>query len=596
MARMAHILVDGSPTGPQLRLSCVLDFFGVPWETVDVSKLSDLKQGQEQVVFGLAQTVAIALKQTPPGNDSFPRPAAFYAYTGDDRSASEHALRFLCGEAHLSIREAPTGNLSLRVSREEADVAGPMAGLEISSQMRREDAVVVSGGKSRFATVISAGGDPVFIRFQERGVPVFFCASSHMVDIDQAVGPGFYDVKDHFCSVVPLVMFLRFMFGEVAWRSQELGACLIVDDPLLRQRYGSCDFGKLRDLMLQHEFTTNIGFIPWNWRRTSPAAGEFFKKESARYSISMHGCDHIGAEFGATSPEVLSSKAKLARSRMQNHEARTGIHHDPVMIFPQGVFSSVCPEVLKRNGFLAAVNSETVPVDSTSARTKIRDVWDVAIMTYGGFPIFTRRYASHGLENFAFDLLLGKPCLIVSHHDFFKDDCTELIELIEKLRSLNCCLCWRSLGEVIRRACRRRVKGVGVEEVEMYGNELLIHNSSDRELNVHVRKRENQTDLVAEVRCDHKPVMWIIEADHLVFDERIGSCSERHFQVFYREQDEAEKVDRSLRFELSVAARRILSEFRDDYLSRNRFLSTTAASLKNVLTRAAGHKPGSGRG
>ena len=42
-------------------------------------------------------------------------------------------------------------------------------------------------------------------------------------------------------------------------------------------------------------------------------------------------------------------------------------------------------------------------------------------MRYGDFSIFTRRYAHHGLENFAFDLLLGKACLIVCHHDFFKD-------------------------------------------------------------------------------------------------------------------------------------------------------------------------------
>lgn len=584
---MARILVDGSPTGPQLRLGCVLDFFGVPWEMVDVSKLSDLKQGQEQVVFGLAQTVAIALKQTPPGNDSFPRPAAFYVYTGDDRSASEHALRFLCGEAHLSIREAPTGNLSLRVSREEADVAGPMAGLEISLQMRREDAVVVSGGRSRFATVISAGSDPVFIRFQEKGAPVFFCASSHMVDIDQPVGPGFYDVKDHFCSVVPLVMFLRLMFPDVAWRPQELGACLIVDDPLLRQRYGACDFGMLRDLMLRHEFTTNIGFIPWNWRRTSSAAGEFFRNESQRYSVSVHGCDHIGAEFGATSPAVLNNKAKLAQSRMQKHEARTGIHHDPVMIFPQGVFSSVCPEVLKRNGFLAAVNTETVPVDSTSARTKIGDVWDVAIMTYSGFPIFTRRYAFHGLENFAFDLLLGKPCLIVSHHEFFKDGGAGLIELIEKLRSLNCSLQWRPLGDVIRRACRRRISAEGVEEVEMYGNELLVDNPSEQAIQVWVRKREAQADVVAEIVCDGKSVTWTSEVDHLVFGEKIPPRSERRFRVVYREQADAANVDRSLRFELSVAMRRILSEFRDDYLSRSRFLNTTASSLKNVFRRAS---------
>lgn len=588
MAKMALILVDGSPTGLQLKLGRVLDFFGVPWELGDVSKLWDIKQGHEHVVFGLAQTVVVALKQMQ-GSGSLPRPAAFYVYTSDDRGASERALQFLCGEAHLSLREAPTGNLSLSVSGEEADVAGPMAGLEILSQLRREDAVLVgvAGEESRFATVIAAGGAPVFVRFQRSGIPVFFCASSHMIDIDQKVGPGFYDVRDDFCSVVPLVMFVRLMFPDVAWRPQELGACLIIDDPLLRQRYGSCDFGMLHDLMRQYGFTTNIAFIPWNWRRTSPAAAEFFRSESGCFSVSIHGCDHIGAEFGETSPAVLNNKAKLAQSRMENHEVRTGIHHDPVMIFPQGVFSSVCPEVLKRNGFLAAVNTETVPVDSPSARTKIRDVWDIAIMTYGGFPIFTRRYAFHGLENFAFDLLLGKPCLIVSHHDFFKDDCAGLIELVEKLQSLNCSLRWRPLGDLIRRACRRRHKGACVEEVEMYGNELLIKNPLDQEIRVHIRKKENVAASVADVRCDQKSINWTSQADNLTFEERIEPFSERHFQVFYRRRDEAEQVYRSLHFELSVAARRILSEFRDDYLSRSHFLSTTAASLRNVLTKAS---------
>ena len=124
-----------------------------------------------------------------------------------------------------------------------------------------------------------------------------------------------------------------------------------------------------------------------------------------------------------------------------------------------------------------------------------------------------------------------------------------------------------------------------MEEVEMYGNELLIDNPSGQSIDVRVRKRESQADLVAEVRCDQKPIMWTTEGDHFVFDERIGPRNERHFQVLYREQPETESLNRSLRFEVSVAARRFLSEFRDDYLSRSRFLSTTAASLKDVITK-----------
>jgi hypothetical protein len=569
LARLAILLCEGKPSSEDIRLARILDFLGVPSETVEVSELANMKgDAKDSVVFGLAETVAAA-ERTQRVNNAAARHAAFYIYTSSDWAASERGLQSLCGNPNLLLRQGPVSNLLLRVSAELTDLAGPMAGLETSLRLRREDAVLtgVTGEEFGFTTVITAGGAPVFVRYQQSGVPVFVCASSYMVDIDQTVGPGFYDVKDHFCSVVPLVMFLKFMFPDVAWRPQELGACLIIDDPLLKQRYGACDFGLLLSLMQRYGFTTNIAFIPWNWRRTSPAASDFFRKESGRFSVSIHGCDHIAAEFGETSPAVLNNKIKLAQIRMRNHEARTGIHHDPVMIFPQGVFSSMCPAVLKRNGFLAAVNTETVPADAHDVETRISDVWDIAITRYGCFPIFTRRYPDHGLENFAFDLLLGKPCLIVSHHEFFKDGCAELIELIEKLSSLNCRLRWRPLGDVIRRACRHRTNDMGVNEVDMYGNELLIHNPLDQVMNVHVRKRENKANFVSEVNCDEGSIAWTTNGDYVFFSEKMLPHSDRMVQVVYRDYDDTAQASRSLSFELSVAARRILSEIRDEYLS-----------------------------
>ena len=589
MARQAIILHEGSPGSRELRLGRILDFFGVPWKMVEASKLRDLDGSRlEHVVFGSIRAVAAALRCQGAPPPVLP-PAAFYAYPDDKRDLCISAMRALFGDAGLSLQDAPAGNLSLRVSDELADLAGPMAGLKLSLRLRSEDAVLTGGpvgGESVFATVVSAGDAPVFLRFQHIAAPVFFCTSSHMVDIDQPVDQRFYDIKDHFCSVVPLVMFIRFMFQDVAWRPQELGACLIIDDPLLKPRYGFCNFAKLRDLMRGHGFTTNIAFIPWNWRRTSPAASRLFGNEPGLFSVSIHGCDHTAREFGATSLEVLNSTAHLARSRMRNHQARTGIQHDSIMVFPQGVFSSVCPEVLKRNGYLAAVNTEIVPVDSENARTRIRDVWDVAIMTYGSFPIFTRRYAFHGLENFAFDLLLGKPCLIVAHHDFFKDGGAALVELIEKIGSLNCHLSWRPLGQVIRKACRRRTNGAGVAEMEMYGNELLVDNPTDQAIEVKIRKRKSQDDLASEILCDENPVKWVTEGEYFVFGEWISPHSEKRFRVVYREQAHAGKVHRSLRFELAVAVRRILSEVRDDYLSRSRFLGVPAGKLRSVFSKA----------
>ncbi len=589
MARRAIILHEGSLTPREIRLGRILDFFGVPWKAAAVSEFPGMEGSSvECVAFGPVCAVAAALERRQQANGAALKLASFYAYVGDDRLASERGIRLLCRCTDLSFQKPHADNLSFLVSRQFANLAGPMAGLEVACRLAKEDAVLagaISDEGSRIASIISAGDLPVFVRCQHSDGPIFFTTSSLMIDIDQPVGRGFYDVKEHFCSVVPLVMFLRYMFPDVGWRPQEHGACLIIDDPLLKLRYGFCDFAKLRDLMQRHRFTTNIAFIPWNWRRTSPAAADFFRSQPGLFSLSIHGCDHIAGEFGAASLEVLDNRARLAQSRMRSHEGRTGIQYDPVMVFPQGVFSSKCPQVLKRNGFLAAVNTETVPVDFQNAQTRIRDVWDLAIMSYDGFPIFTRRYASHGLENFAFDLLLGKPCLIVTHHDYFKDGGAILIELIEKLRSLNCSLRWRRLGEVVRRACRRRTTGMGAEEVEMYGTELRIDNYSDQTIEVKIRKRESQADLVSEIQCDGKPVMWTTDVEHLVFGERILPRSEKQFKMIYRNQTDAALIGRPLRYEISVAVRRVLSELRDDYLSKSRLLSATAGRFKGALAR-----------
>lgn len=586
MAKLAIILHEGSAGSRELRLSRILDFFGVPWKAVSVSNLLETIAGSsEYVIFGSINAVAAALQRRGVALGTS-WPAAVYVYAEEDRNLSLRALQSLLGKPNLSLENPPAGTASLSVSGE---LVGPMAGLKVSLQLPSEDAVLIgtpADGEPEIASIISSKDFRVFVRFQWKAIPVFFCTSPRLIDIDEVLDQGRYDVKPHFCSGVPLVMFIKFMFSDVAWRPQELGACLIIDDPLLKLKYGSCDFEKLRDLMRKHGFTTNIAFIPWNWRRTSRSGSEFFKNAREHFSVSIHGCDHTGDEFGTTSRDVLQRKAGLAQSRMQNHQARTGIQHDPVMVFPQGVFSSACPEVLSRSGFLAAVNTEVIPVDAQNVRTRISDVWDVAITAYGGFPIFTRRYPSHGLENFAFDLLLGKPCLIVVHHDSFNDGGAALVDLIQEIESFNCSLRWRSLGEVIRRACRWRPDGEGAKEVEMYGNELLVSNHSDRSMEVMIRKRAIQGGLAPEIFCDQKPVMWVNEAEHVVFQGSIASHSEKRFGVVYAGQAHTDKVRWSLHRELSVAVRRGLSEFRDNYLSRNEFLNAQAHRLKGALKRA----------
>ena len=585
--KRAVILHTGSLGPRELGLSRILDFFGVPWESIDVSRHANMEQlSPEYAVFGSIQAVAAALLLR---HASVSRAVAIYSYADEERGLCGQALGSLLRETTVSVEEASSDELSIEVSRMPVDLTGPMAGVKFLSRLGKKDSVLIGvpvSQESAFATVISAGKAAIFIRFKYEGVPVFFCASSEMVDIDQPVDPGYYDVKAQFCWVVPLVMFIQFAFRDIAWRPNELGACLIIDDPLLKLQYGFCDFTRLRDLMLENGFTTNIAFIPWNWRRTSATARRLFGIEPGRFSVSIHGCDHTAGEFGTTSPDGLHQRAQLAQSRMRNHQARTGIKHDPIMVFPQGVFSSVCPEVLKSNGYLAAVNTETVPIDSQESRTRIRDVWDVAIMAYGAFPIFTRRYPFHGLENFAFDLLLGKPCLIVAHHEIFKDGGNRLLDLIQRIGALNCSLHWRPLGDVIRRACRTRSLGPNATNIEMYGNELVLGNPSGEVLDVSVQKRRSNLEVVSEILSDEQPIKWTSDATRLFFDDRIDPGCEKRFRVAYQTPGQIAYVRQSLRLEASLALRRVFCEIRDDYLTTNRFLGGIAETLNSILRKA----------
>jgi len=573
VGRCALLLAEGAPKPAHTKLSRVLDFFRVPWKTVEASGMTRVEGDPgDYVVIGSATALASALTHAEAAGSRF-RPAAFYAYASPDREASEQALQSLCGIAGLRLHPAPEGTVWVRISSEWTDLNGVMAGVEFQSTLRKEDAVLGGvGGEVNFAALIAADGAPVFARFERDGVPLFVCVSSYLVDIEQPVGPGLYDIKDHFCSAVPLVLLIRAVFHGIAWQTREIGACLIIDDPLLRSRYGACDFTLLRELMRQHSFTTNVAFIPWNWHRTSPSASELFRSELG-FSVSVHGCDHTKAEFGEMPHEALNEKARLALSRMRKHELRTGIHHDLIMVFPQGVFSSVCPEVLKRNGFLAVVNTEATPVD-TGGDTRICDVWDIAIMRYGSFPIFTRRYPHHGLENFAFDCLLGKPCLIVSHHDYFKGHCADLLQFLEKLRKLHGELRWRSLGEVIRRAYLYRNNDTRVIDIEMYSSELVMEGLSDGHAHLRIRKRESAPGDVAEVRSNGKSVAWVVEKDAILVEESVELGWQRTLKVLYRNEGGKGNMSRPLRLEVAVAMRRMLSEVRDDYFSKKASLNS----------------------
>src|SRR5216683_416610 len=173
MARRAIILHQGSVGSRELRLGRILDFFAVPWELAEVSGLGDVAGfAPECAVFGSIRAVTAMLGNCQKGSPRGP----CYAYLDDDRTLCVSALQSLMGDAKPSLEDAPTDTLSLQISGEPADFAGPMAGLTLAAQLTSEDGLLTgipAVGDAMFTSLIVARGAAVFVNFRHGGASIF---------------------------------------------------------------------------------------------------------------------------------------------------------------------------------------------------------------------------------------------------------------------------------------------------------------------------------------------------------------------------------------------------------------------------------------
>jgi hypothetical protein len=206
-------------------------------------------------------------------------------------------------------------------------------------------------------------------------------------------------------------------------------ACVILDDPLLKENYGFLNYRKLLSLMDKHNFHTSIAFIPFNYNRTNKSIADLFRERPDRFSLCVHGCDHTKGEFGKINPIYLDNKVKLSTARMVEHEKMTRILFDRVMVFPQGIFSNAALEALKNNNYLAAINTEAMPVDGRISST---------------FPFFLR-YKPEDITD-----CIPDPIFIVLHHDYFKNGYEKLADFVDELNTRLKNVKWGSVGNIVR--------------------------------------------------------------------------------------------------------------------------------------------------
>jgi hypothetical protein len=568
-------------------LARMLEFFGVTWKILPSALgLDRIAQSPEcgcRLFAPADQFLRLIeeLERRPESAGLWRRVHSAFVYASTERETLDRLVSRVCAGGRLARR---SGRGRVAVAEGAEEFCGIMSGVQCYAAAPADTPVLESLGAA--CSLVSLAEGAVFVKAEHQGVPVYISTIADVVDVDREVGLRNFDVREHFFASVPPVLYIKSAFRDVSWQAPGTSACLVIDDPLLRRAYGCIEFSALLAAMERHRFSSSIAFIPWNWRRSRPDAVQLFRDNPHRFSLAVHGCDHTGGEFGATDAVVLQAKATLALERMRWHQSATGIHHDEVMVFPQGVFSVAAMAALKCSNYVAAVNTEIASVDASRTMLKVSDVWDVAVTRYG-FPLFTRRYPHDGVANFAFDALLGKPIIIVIHHDFCGDGGVELAAFVERLNALKTAITWRSLGELVRRSYRWRAAGpaaavapcaspsdevgrdtpaVDVVDVEMYGNELRLENSGAGRMRFRVSKREADPSSVTAVYAGPQSIPWDTRRGRLQYEVDVEAGDARLLRVQFDVRTRVIHRPAPLRQRVKTGLRRYLSEARDNYI------------------------------
>lgn len=489
----------------------------------------------------------------------------------DEDSKRSAAVSWLTRGAVSGVTKAPgilptAGTFYLPKSSRE--FSRQLAGLDFSSGHAPSRPFFRLGGKfPGVEPILFLDNRPVFLCVKVGRCRVFLVAGSEIPDIDEPITSR-NGIEEKYNEIIPFLIFFRSCFGQETWHGIRPTARLIIDDPLLDDHYGLLDYSVLLNSMQREKYGTTIAFIPWNHRRTSKRWVEDLLRKDANFSICVHGCDHSNREFEVLEPLLLLQKAGLALERLGKHERRTGMPFERVMVFPQGRFSKSAILALRANGYLAAVNTSSFPVDYASGELRVGDFLRPAITRFHGFPVFHRHYPERLIDS-AIDLFLDKPALLVEHHQYFGDGCVKLEQFLQKLKEIEPQLSWPVLSSQLSQTCMTRILSRDLDQVRFFTSKFRLKNPHNEGRRFILEKHEPDVALVREVLVDGKTVPFWSNDSLLHFDIEAGPNEEKTIEVRDHPQILSHLVTPGLTYQASVFFRRELSEFRDNTLSKN---------------------------
>lgn len=568
--KSAGILIWGPPGVQDLHVAKVLKLSGIPWSFIDAEKATARGEAAPE-----GTALVLSAENIQRGGRRVIDylsgcPAVFVFGLTPEGSILENATLLSQGLV-IPVRKTQGGRRPLQVSADHPAICGRFSGLEIPPSAIDDSVSVLKISGVGCETLVSQGGEAVFVRLRIRSQEFFLLTSSTIADLDVQLSGNFH-VRDFFLALFPILMFLRRVFQDSSWQASAPQASLIIDDPPLWPRYGFLDFARHLKAMDEIGFSTSLAFIPWNHKRSRPETVAMIRSRHDKWGLCFHGCDHTGAEFGSDNVEWLATLTALAIQRMAAHEQNHGVVCQRIMVFPQGVFSASALRVLKSFNFLAAVNTEIVARQPNGGCTTVplSQLLQPAITHYSDFAVFTRRKLTDDLCDFAADLFLAKPCLIVCHHGDFREGGSELLKRLAAIRRLAPEATWASLGKALQRSYCWRQDPDGSRLVHMFASELALFNDGATQQTFRVRQRHQDHAEVQEVLVNGKPAIFGWDGDFVTTVLQLAPRQEAAVRMVFANRLPSARKNLDLPYRLRASMRRYMCDFRDNYLEVGR--------------------------
>jgi hypothetical protein len=497
----------------------------------------------------------------------------------------DSALKKLSNNKISSVSNLNKNDNDYIISEFYPDITRQLSGLSFGPVDSDHDFKIELSSELGIDKIISIDSYPFFIKLQVKGKNIFVLPISDVIDIDLQVNADF-EFADIFSKFFPISMFLRYVFGNHCWKASLIPACMIIDDPLLKTKYGFLNYQKLFKIMDQYDFSTNIAFIPYNWARSRPNVVNLLK-QTKKYSLSFHGCYHNEKECCKQDTGLLNNIFQTAKIFMDKHTKMTGLEHGRIMVFPQGCFSVNAMKVLKANNFLAVVNTKILP-EKEDVKLSFLEMLSPVVTFYGGMPLFLRRYPKN-LKDFFFDMFLEKPVLIVEHHDYFKNGYAKLIGFITGLNAFKKTLKWGELNENLRKFYITKEIDNDRIEIQLITNDTILKSSCEKRQIAMVKKKENNEVPIKKILIDGlKLKHFSRNGGNIEFEIVLEPNIEKTIKIIYKNPYQSGNIEQGVIEKLKIFLRRRLTEVRDEYISKDERLLNAVSKYKNKLKRLTG--------